>query len=72
MVEASAPDLVAQALDRDLNGAASTASASKQVNDLTSMVVKKKRKAPGSTAERADDSESTGSPEKKIKVDGGV
>ena len=70
MAEASAPALVAQELDRDLNRVAAATSSSKQVNDLTSMVVKKRKKDPESTTEKrkGDGSEIAGSPEKKIKV----
>lgn len=47
-METTAPALAAQALDKELNAGASTTSAPPQtvVNDLTSMVVKKKKKAP--------------------------
>lgn len=76
MAEASAPDLVAQELDRDLNGATGASAAPKRVNDLTSMVVKKKKKAAEPTAGKRkaddDDDEIAGSPEKKVKIDGEV
>jgi hypothetical protein len=70
IAESSVPDLVAQELDRDLNGATTNPS-SKQVNDLTSMVVKRKKTTSGFTAEKrkADDGEIAGSPEKKVKAD---
>ncbi|KAF8523009.1 hypothetical protein JB92DRAFT_2885752 [Gautieria morchelliformis] len=70
IAESSVPDLVAHELDRDLNGAATNPS-SNQVNDLTSMVVRRKKKTSASTAEKrkADDGEIAGSPEKKIKAD---
>lgn len=43
----SAPALAAQALDKELNGSASAIAVTPPVvNDLTSMVVKKKKKAP--------------------------
>ncbi|KAF8586365.1 hypothetical protein K439DRAFT_1387288 [Ramaria rubella] len=73
IAEASAPDLVAQELDRDLNGTvASSAAPTQQINDLTSMVVKKKKKIPESTGgkRKADDEETAGSPEKRMRVDG--
>ena len=42
MPEGSAPDLVTQELDQALNGPSISYAKSMQVNDLTSMVVKKK------------------------------
>ena len=69
MPEGSAPDLVTQELDQALNGPSVSYAKSTQVNDLTSMVVKKKRKAPG--LELADEKcveDDQGSPEKKTKV----
>lgn len=71
----SAPDLVAKALDKELNGAAGASSTPVQVNDLTS-IVKKKKKAPdatangnGSTKRKADD-DPVGSPgDKKMKLE---
>lgn len=72
IAEASAPALVAQELDRDLNGATSGSMASKQVNDLTSMVVKKKKTTSEPTeGKRKADGDIVGSPEKKSKVAGG-
>lgn len=68
--EGSAPELVAQELDRDLNGPAAAKSQPNQINDLTSMVVKKKKPAPDGTAEkRKAEDDVEGSPEKKVKVD---
>jgi HAT1-interacting factor 1 len=67
---ASAPALVAKALDQELN-AGSSGSAPAAVNDLTSMVVKKKKKVPdtnGTGKRKADDD--AGSPsEKKAKLE---
>ncbi|TFK39924.1 hypothetical protein BDQ12DRAFT_681476 [Crucibulum laeve] len=45
-LEVSAPALAAQALDQELNGGSSSGTAPTVINDLTSMVVKKKKKAP--------------------------
>ena len=42
----SAPELAKRALDRELNATAPPVRQEVQVNDLTSMVVKKKKKAP--------------------------
>ena len=69
MPEGSAPDLVTQELDRALNGPSISYANSTQVNYLASMVVKKKRQAPG--LELADEKcleDNQGSPEKKTKV----
>ena len=55
---------MARELDRDLNGSAS-GSVPKQVNDLTS-IVKKKRKAPEPESPQKDASTP---PEKKSKVE---
>jgi len=69
----SAPALVAKALDQELNvaTAGSSGSGSTAVNDLTSMVVKKKKKAPdtnGAGKRKADDD--PGSPsEKRAKLE---
>jgi len=66
----SAPALAAKALDQELNVTAA-GSGSAAVNDLTSMVVKKKKKAPdtnGVGKRKADDD--AGSPsEKKAKLE---
>jgi HAT1-interacting factor 1 len=64
---ASAPALVAKALDQELN-AGSSGSTPAVVNDLTSMVVKKKKKAPDTGKRKADGD--AGSPsEKKAKLE---
>jgi HAT1-interacting factor 1 len=67
--------MVAQALDKELNAVAGSAAASAAVNDLTSMVVKKKKKAPvatdgeaSPTKRKADDSGEGESLEKKVKT----
>ncbi|KAF8518978.1 hypothetical protein BU17DRAFT_48239 [Hysterangium stoloniferum] len=67
-IEGSAPDLVAQELDRDLNNAVATA-VPKQINDLTS-VVKKKRRAPETSEDTGDKQKGAVStpPEKKTKL----
>lgn len=69
----SAPALAAKALDQELNGAGASPSLSDQapVNDLTSMVVKKKKKAPevNETGKRKADDDVGSSSEKKMKVD---
>ena len=63
MPEGSAPDLVTQEL-ASISYAKST-----QVNDLTSMVIEKKRKAPGlELADKKCVEDDQGSPEKKTKV----
>lgn len=75
----SAPDMVAKALDKELNAAPSSSksSAPAPVNDLTSMV-KKKKKAPeaseanGTTSSgkrKAEDEGSASPSEKKVKLD---
>lgn len=75
----SAPELVAQALDRELNGAGSSSAVSGQlgkVNDLTGMVKKKKKAdtvistSGGTVGEKrkADDEASTPT-EKRAKVE---
>lgn len=66
----SAPALAAQSLDKELNGAAS-GSAAAPVNDLTSMVVKKKKKAPDApTGGKRKADGDVGSPsEKKAKLE---
>ncbi|KAF8889324.1 hypothetical protein BD779DRAFT_1611083 [Infundibulicybe gibba] len=72
---ATAPALAAEALDKELNVASSTASVPVTVvNDLTSMVVKKKKKVPQESAtvkRKADaDVEAESSPtEKKARLD---
>lgn len=69
----SAPAMAAKALDQELNGGTAEASGPIPVNDLTSMVVKKKKKAPetngtASGKRKADDD--VGSPsEKKAKLE---
>ena len=72
--QTSAPALVAQALDQELNAGPSDPG-QKVVNDLTSMVVKKKKKTPctdgdgTATKRKADsDGEST-STEKKPRTE---
>ncbi|KAI0309154.1 hypothetical protein OF83DRAFT_41342 [Amylostereum chailletii] len=80
-VHASAPVLAARALDQELNGTSSSGSkAPAPVNDLTSMVVRKKKKAPepapdasassttGPEKRKADEEMQT-PPEKKMKLD---
>jgi HAT1-interacting factor 1 len=70
----SAPVLVERALDRELN-ASTTARQDLPVNDLTSMVVKKKKKAPapeaGSVAEKrkAEDEEAHTPQDKKARLE---
>ena len=70
--QGSAPDLAAKALDAELNasGAASASVNPAVVNDLTS-IVKKKKKAPAAEANgskrKAD--EEAGSNEKKARLD---
>ena len=69
MPEGSAPDLVTQELDRAFNGPSVSYANSTQVNDLTSMVIKKKQKAPGlELANEKCVEDDQGSPEKKTKV----
>ena len=58
----SAPELVQRTLDRELNATAS-ARQDQPVNDLTSMVVKKKKKAPAVP-------EASGAAEKRKAEDG--
>ena len=62
----SAPELAQRALDRELN-AAPAPSQDRPVNDLTSMVVKKKKKAPLAPAPAP---ETSGAAEKR-KAEGG-
>ena len=50
-VHVSAPELAAKALDQELNLPRASVSQPAVVNDLTSMVVKKKKKAPKVTDE---------------------
>ncbi|EIN09667.1 hypothetical protein PUNSTDRAFT_113095 [Punctularia strigosozonata HHB-11173 SS5] len=66
----SAPELVAKVLDRELNTGSASTGAPAQVNDLTSMVKKKKKEpaANGSGKRKADDD--AGSPsDKKAKLE---
>ncbi|KAF8159579.1 hypothetical protein B0H34DRAFT_409503 [Crassisporium funariophilum] len=68
----SAPALVAQALDRELNaGSSSTDKKPTVVNDLTSMVTKKKKKVPvdSNVAKRKADGEAEQLIDKKPKLD---
>jgi HAT1-interacting factor 1 len=67
---ASAPALVAEALDQELN-AGSSGSAPAAVNDLTSMVVKKKKKAPNTNGagKRKADGDAGSPSEKKAKLE---
>ena len=64
----SAPELAQRALDRELN-AVPVPSRDRPVNDLTSMVVKKKKKAPLAPAP-VSAPETSGAAEKR-KADGG-
>jgi HAT1-interacting factor 1 len=59
----SAPELAQRALDRELNAAAPGTQQDQPVNDLTSMVVKKKKKAPAVP-------EASGAAEKRKAEDG--
>ncbi len=72
-VSESAPAMVAHALDRELNaGSAVVPNQEPVVNDLTSMVVKKKKKAPedtSATKRKAEDDVQDSNCEKKPKVD---
>ncbi|PBK72501.1 hypothetical protein ARMSODRAFT_761321 [Armillaria solidipes] len=72
-VSESAPAMVAHALDRELNaGSAVVPNQEPIVNDLTSMVVKKKKKAPedtSATKRKAEDNVQDSNCEKKPKVD---
>jgi SHNi-TPR. len=72
-LETTAPVLAAQALDKALNAGPSSEPVATQtaVNDLTSMVVKKKKKVPedSSTAKRKADDAETPNSEKKAKLD---
>ncbi|KIJ55652.1 hypothetical protein M422DRAFT_151223 [Sphaerobolus stellatus SS14] len=65
----SAPELVARELDKDLSGPATSSSAPKQVNDLTSIVKKKKRKAPEPEGASTAEQEVSTPPEKKAKME---
>jgi HAT1-interacting factor 1 len=70
----SAPALAAQALDRELNAAGSSASkaAPAIVNDLTSIVKKKKKAAPEDPSAGKRKAESEAEPtnaDKKVKLD---
>jgi HAT1-interacting factor 1 len=68
----SAPALAAQALDQELNARASLSGSNQTtVNDLTSMVVKKKKKQPqdnGVKRKAGDDADGSGS-DKKAKLE---
>jgi HAT1-interacting factor 1 len=70
----SAPELAKRALDRELN-ATSTARQDLPVNDLTSMVVKKKKKAPAAEASgaaekrKAEDAEAQPPQDKKARLE---
>jgi len=68
VADGPAPEIVARELDRDLNAAAGSNYALKQVNDLTA-VVKKKRKAPEQEPTAASASATSTPPEKKAKVE---
>ncbi|KAK0467181.1 uncharacterized protein EV420DRAFT_670911 [Desarmillaria tabescens] len=72
-VTESAPAMVAHALDKELNaGSAVVPNQEPVVNDLTSMVVKKKKKAPEDTSavkRKAEDDAQDSNCEKKPKVD---
>jgi HAT1-interacting factor 1 len=63
----SAPELAQRALDRELN-AAPPVRQDQQVNDLTSMVVKKKKKAPAPAP--VAPAEASGVAEKRKAEDG--
>ena len=71
--QGSAPDLAAKALDAALNGSGSASAPINPavVNDLTSIVKKKKKKAPApevnGSKRKAD--EDVGSNEKKARLD---
>jgi HAT1-interacting factor 1 len=68
----SAPALVAQALDRELNAGVSVAAGNQTaINDLTSMVVKKKKKAQADNGvkRKADDDSEGLTLEKKAKLE---
>jgi HAT1-interacting factor 1 len=69
----SAPALAAQALDQELNAGSSSKIPQAAINDLTSMVVKKKKKPAGDegTAKRKADEGDGGStpPEKKARLE---
>ncbi|KAK0202744.1 hypothetical protein DFS33DRAFT_927171 [Desarmillaria ectypa] len=72
-VTESAPAMVAHALDRELNaGSAVVPNQEPIVNDLTSMVMKKKKKVPEDTSaakRKAEDDAQDSNCEKKPKVD---
>jgi HAT1-interacting factor 1 len=73
----SAPELAQRALDRELNDTTSEARQDLPVNDLTSMVVKKKKKAPAAVPEasgaaekrKAEDVEAQTSQDKKARLE---
>lgn len=77
----SAPELAQRALDRELNSAPGEARQRPDlpVNDLTSMVVKKKKKAPVAVPEasgaaekrKADDGEAQTPQDKKARLEEG-
>ena len=69
---ASAPTLAAKALDQELNAGPLGSSGPAPVNDLTSMVVKRKRKAPdtnGAGGKRKADDDAGDMSEKKAKLE---
>jgi HAT1-interacting factor 1 len=69
---ASAPALVAKALDQELNAATTAGSSGSlgTVNDLTSMVVKKKKAPDTNLAGKRKADDDTGSPsEKKVRLE---
>jgi HAT1-interacting factor 1 len=71
-LEATAPTLVAQALDKELNAGQSSSLPSQiVVNDLTSIVVKKKKIPEDSsvTKRKADEDAEASNTEKKARLD---
>jgi len=71
-LETTAPALVAQALDKELNaGQSSSLPSQTVVNDLTSMVVKKKKIPEDSSApkRKADGEAESSNTEKKARLD---
>jgi HAT1-interacting factor 1 len=76
----SAPELAQRALDHELNVGAAPARKDLPVNDLTKMVVKKKKKAPAPAApeasgaaekRKAEDGEAQTSQDKKARLEEG-
>jgi HAT1-interacting factor 1 len=70
---ATAPALAAQALDKELNAGSSSSAVAGQtaVNDLTSMVIKKKKKSPEDstmTKRKVDNEDETPNSEKKARL----